>query len=194
MADKPPDERTAFLPRQPTLAEQPGTPAHEPTLRAAPSPDEPVTRLDANATLAQRKTDQLVCPTQFSVCVPGYEILDELGRGGMGVVYKARHLGLDRLVALKMILSAEFADASDVERFRMEAVQLARAQHPNIVQIFEVGEYDGRPFFAMEFLGGGSLAGTIAQKPLAAREAAQLWRRWHPRCTRPTRRASSTAT
>src|SRR5262245_43698399 len=82
--------------------------------------------------------------------VPGYEILDVLGRGGMGVVYKARHRALDRVVALKMILAGGHAGRDDVARFKTEAEAVARLQHPGVVQIFEVGETSGLPFFSLE--------------------------------------------
>ena len=106
--------------------------------------------------------------------VPGYEILGELGRGAMGVVYRARQKALGREAALKMVLSGQFAGPYELERFRIEAVQLAKLQHPNIVQIYEVGECDGRPYFAMEFVPGGSLAKLLDKKPLASRPAAEL--------------------
>ncbi len=106
--------------------------------------------------------------------VAGYEILGELGRGGMGVVYKARQLKLDRLVALKMILAGAHAGEHDRERFRTEAEAAARLQHPHIVQIHEIGEHDGRPYFSLELVDGGTLAQKIGGTPQPAREAAAL--------------------
>jgi tetratricopeptide (TPR) repeat protein/predicted Ser/Thr protein kinase len=103
--------------------------------------------------------------------IPGYEVLQELGRGGMGVVYLARQLGLNRVVALKMILSGEMASRAEVERFRAEAEALARLQHPNIVAIHDVGEYQGRPFFSLEFMEGGSLADRIKGTPQESAQA-----------------------
>jgi tetratricopeptide (TPR) repeat protein len=106
--------------------------------------------------------------------VPGYEVLELLGRGGMGVVYKARQIALDRVVALKMILHAEHAGSSDRERFRIEAEAVARLQHPNIVAVYEVGEHNGMPFFSQEFCDGGSLDRRLRGTPLSPREAASL--------------------
>src|SRR5262249_7868672 len=104
----------------------------------------------------------------------GYEILDELGRGGMGVVYKARQLGLDRLVALKMLLSAGSVSAEQLARFRIDAESLAHLHHPNIVQVYEIGDYAGRPYFAMEYVEGPSLAQIVAGVPQSLDAAAHL--------------------
>src|SRR5581483_11467277 len=93
-----------------------------------------------------------------AIRVPAYEILGELGRGGMGVVYKARQVRLNRLVALKMILSGPHAGSHELARFKAEAEAVARLQHPNLVQIFDIADDDGRPYFVMEYVGGGSLA------------------------------------
>jgi serine/threonine protein kinase len=106
--------------------------------------------------------------------LPGYEILSELGRGGMGVVYKARHLPLNRTVALKMLLSTAGAGLAELARFRREAEVLARLQHPNIVQIFDVGTHDGRPYFALEYVAGPNLEQRLRGQPTQPRAAARL--------------------
>src|SRR5262249_27672013 len=84
--------------------------------------------------------------------IAGYGILGVLGRGGMGVVYKARHLKLNRLVALKMVLAGAHASPLQLSRFTIEAEAVARLSHPNIVQIYEIGEHDGLPFFSLEYI------------------------------------------
>jgi serine/threonine-protein kinase len=97
-----------------------------------------------------------------------------VGRGGVGIVYRARHVALNRVVALKMILAGGHASADQLARFRREAKAIARLQHPNVVQIYEVGEIDGLPFCALEFAADGNLAKKLAGTPLPSREAAEL--------------------
>jgi eukaryotic-like serine/threonine-protein kinase len=109
-----------------------------------------------------------------SMQVPGYEILEELGRGGMGVVYKARQPQLNRLVALKMIRQGDCASAEELRRFRAEAEAVASLQHDNIVQVHAIGEHNGLPYFALEYCAGGSLQQHLAGQPQHPAVAARL--------------------
>jgi serine/threonine-protein kinase len=113
-------------------------------------------------------------PTAANVAIPGYEVIQELGRGGMGVVYKARQVKAARLVALKVILAGAHAGPEERDRFRTEVEAAARLHHPGIAQVFEVGEHDGLPFFSLEFCEGGSLDHMLAGAPLPAASAARL--------------------
>ena len=106
--------------------------------------------------------------------VPGFRLLRELGRGGMGVVYLATQDGLNRQVALKMVLSGDHASATEKGRFLAEAEAVAAVRHPGVVQVFDFGTHDGRPFFALEYLPGGSLTDRLKGTPLPAKEAAAL--------------------
>ena len=106
--------------------------------------------------------------------IPGYELLGILGRGGMGIVFRARQLSLKRQVALKMILTGRHARATDRARFQREAEAVARLQHPNIVQIHEVGEQNGLPYFSLEFVNAGSLAQFLGGNPQSPRLTAQF--------------------
>src|SRR5258706_15496720 len=100
--------------------------------------------------------------------IPGYEVEAVLGRGGMGIIYRVRHLKLNRAVALKMLLSGEYAGAVELARFTREAQAIATLQHPNIVQIYDVGQVDGRAYFTMELVGGGSLSQKLGGIPQPA--------------------------
>jgi tetratricopeptide (TPR) repeat protein len=127
------------------------------------------------------------CDTSFSLAesapapgggsgprVAGYEILEVVGRGAMGVVYKARQQSLKRVVALKMIRAGDHADEAEIRRFRTEAEAVGRLQHQNIVQVYDVAEHQGYPYLALEYIGGGSLQKRIAGMPQPLQAAAQL--------------------
>jgi len=103
-----------------------------------------------------------------------YELLEELGRGGMGVVYRARQPQLDRTVALKMVLRGPLATPEELSRLRGEAAAAARIDHPAIVPVYEVGECEGQPYFSMQWIDGRTLSARLAEGPLPPREAAQL--------------------
>jgi formylglycine-generating enzyme required for sulfatase activity len=174
------------------MATMPTPDASDPNRSTAPTPGSSPTGPDLTETFPQagpagseetasyesaRTTEPTAAgspPALGSVCVPGYEIEGVLGRGGMGVVYKARHLALKRTVALKMVLAGGHAGATQLARFKIEAEAVARLQHPNIVQIHEVGVAGGHPYCALEFVEGGSLADRINGKPLPPRESARV--------------------
>jgi WD40 repeat protein/tRNA A-37 threonylcarbamoyl transferase component Bud32 len=146
-------------------------------LRTAPEPARMSTILDGPATHVTEK--EALAGTSLTLDddvlrIAGYEILGELSRGGMSVVYKARQLRPERTVALKMLLGGVFAEAERRARFLAEADAVARLRHPHIVQIHEVGYHHGLPFLSLEFMEGGSLAQHLGGQPLPPREAASL--------------------
>ncbi len=119
---------------------------------------------------SRRPVAPLELPFQFG----DYELIEEIGRGGMGVVYRARQLSLGRIVAVKMLLGGPWASSADQTRFRAEAEAAARLEHPNIVPVYEVGEYDGRAFFSMKYVPGQTLSQLLASGPLPPQEAARI--------------------
>jgi serine/threonine-protein kinase len=132
-------------------------------------------RLEAMVDLPQATLHQArPAPTSALPALNGFEMLELIGRGGMGVVYKARHVGLGRVVAVKMVLAGASAGRDELARFRTEAEAVARLHHPNIVQIHEVGEQAGSPYLVLEYVGGGSLADVLARGPMPAHQAAEL--------------------
>ena len=117
--------------------------------------------------------DVLATDPANSLRIPGYEVLEELGRGGMGVVYRARQQSLDRIVALKMILAASHAGSTATARFLHEAKTIALLKHPHVVQVYEFGTHEGKPYFSLEYLEGGSLADKLRGEPQPPAQAAQ---------------------
>jgi eukaryotic-like serine/threonine-protein kinase len=160
--DHPPTEHFSFLAR---LEQAPPT-------MVSPAKDEGAPDAQAvtgNSGAIERPPVTMSWPT-----IPGYEIQGELGRGGMGVIYLARQLRANRLVALKMIQNSGRGRPENLLRFSLEGETLARLRHPNIVQIYEVGAHDGQPFLSMEYVEGGNLSEAMARHPLTTRRAAAL--------------------
>jgi serine/threonine-protein kinase len=133
-----------------------------------------------NGSRIPRETLTLSTPSAKPICglprLEGYEVLEVLGAGGMGKVYKARNVRLNRCCAIKMILAGAHASPQEAERFRVEAEAAARLQHPNIVQIYEVGLADGCPFLVLEYVEGGSLERRLQGRPMPPRHAAAMVR------------------
>ncbi|HYT92139.1 MAG TPA: protein kinase, partial [Gemmataceae bacterium] len=153
-----PFDRAAFLARHPDLTEGLSVflDDREAFERCAGG-DSAILPLDSAPTVIQRQTTPLSAPVGIGR-IGDYELLQEVGRGGMGIVYKARQKSLNRIVALKMILAGRLAAPGDVQRFRAEAEAAANLDHPNILPIYEVGAYQGQHFFSTKLIDGGSLA------------------------------------
>ena len=131
-------------------------------------------RCDLPGVRLDRRSGPSAPPPTRPTQIPGHVVESVLGRGGMGVVYKALHQKLNRPVAVKMMLAGGYAGPPELARFYREAEALAALGHPNVVQVHDVGDLDGLPYFTMEYVEGGSLALKLAGTPLPAREAAAL--------------------
>jgi WD40 repeat protein len=178
---------------QQTLEALTGEPDTPPTTHRAPPPpdaqgDPPLVLRLQQALVRLEPSDENLKPTAIAPpqpaakepavaprwpAVPGYTIDSVLGHGGMGIVYQARDVRLQRVVALKMLLGGEFAKPDYHARFQLEARAAARLQHPNIVQVYDVGEYQGQPYFTLEFVDGGNLQDRLAGKPQPPAQAAR---------------------
>jgi WD40 repeat protein len=149
--------------------------AAEPTPAAQPSGAAPTFPAEAESLLAHLKLGaRTPRPADAPPELPNYAIECELGRGGMGVVYRARHRTLHHRVAVKMILAADRATPAEVARFLAEAEASAAVRHPNVVPVFDLGCADGRPYLVLEYVPGGTLAARLKSGPLAPRAAAEL--------------------
>ena len=159
----------ALAAMQPVLGtDEPPSPRESP---AAALPDTKTLTLPASPGPAAEKIERV---REGWPAIAGYEILSEIGRGGMGVVYRARQLALDRIVALKTIVPCGATSEVQTRRFLQEAKAMALLQHPNVVQVHEIGDSDGRPYLVMEYVSGGNLSDKLGGKPMPSRAAAEL--------------------
>lgn len=167
-----PESQAPRAPAPPTAVPEPDVTIASKWSAITASGRDATTDFTVSSQKPDRRTESSVKQLQGEK-VAGYDILEELGRGGMGVVYKARDRRLGRVVALKVILAGGHAGAAERSRFQVEVEAAAQLQHPNIAQVYEVGEDNGQPFMAMEFCSGGTLEARIRDKPQPPREAAQ---------------------
>jgi hypothetical protein len=163
-----PVEGEAWLARYPDLRQQ-----LEEFLRDRSAFQHAAEPIDHDKTMAPREEDIATDPRTVRY-FGDYELQHEIARGGMGVVWKARQVSLNRPVALKMILAGQLASAADVQRFRTEAEAAANLDHPNILPIYEVGEHEGQQYFSMKLIDGGSLADAIKAKALSEKQGVEL--------------------
>ncbi len=163
------DPRQTHPPERPTGSADSASIHHSPptlTYHAQPPPaSETVPAVEAHAPPV---------PSSANTRIPGYDVLEEVGRGGMGVVYKARQVAVNRIVALKTLLTPSGIGSSALVRFQIEAEAIATLQHPSIVQLFEFGTVEGIHYLTLEYVPGGTLAERIKQKPLTPHQAAAL--------------------
>ena len=124
------------------------------------------------ATIAPNRTS--VSPSETPRTIGDYELIEEIARGGMGVVYKARHSKLNRIAAIKMVLGGRFSSGQDLQRFQIEAEAAAKLDHPGIVPVFDIGDQDGQPFFAMKYIAGGSLDEKMDEYRANPRQAVEM--------------------
>ena len=177
LAASPPPDRDPFLAKHAELADslREFIDDHERMRKAAQSSSETL-QLPANPAFAPTLSPITVATGPLGTVryIGDFELLEEIARGAMGVVYKARQVSLNRVVALKMILAGRFASATDVQRFRLEAEAAANIDHPNVLPIYEVGEHEGHQYFAMKLVAGGNLASQVARLVGNSREAVTL--------------------
>ena len=148
-------------------------PEYEPIIRREADSRRCTQHLPADRTTMQ-SLDTLGITEGPGTKLPGLELIELIGRGGMGIVFRARQIELGREVAVKLILAGEFASSEQRMRFRIEAEAVATLQHPNIVQVFDAGEFRGQPYLVMEYVGGESLETRMAQAAFEFRQVATL--------------------